>query len=119
MQRVTLLASAFALLLLAAKVNAEIPQNAVWIDVRSLPEFSAGHLAGAHSIPYDGIESGITTLGTPKDAPLYLYCAVGGRAGIAKERLERMGFSNVTNVGGLDDARRLVRSDSAPGGPEN
>lgn len=96
-----------ATLLMAMTVSAEIPENAVWIDVRSVPEFATGHLDRAHSIPYDGIESGIAALEISKDTPLYLYCAVGGRAGIAKERLERMGYNNVTNVGGLDDARRL------------
>lgn len=97
-----------AFLLLAAPVHAELPDNAVWIDVRTVREFAGGHLAAAHSIPYDGIEAGVAGLKLDKDTPVFLYCAVGGRAEIAKQRLERLGYSNVTNVGGLADAQKLA-----------
>ena len=92
--------------------NAEIPENAVWIDVRSPAEYSQGHLSNATLIPYDGIVKGIAGMNLPKDTPLYLYCAVGGRAEKAKLRLEAIQYSNVTNVGGLDDARKLVAAGS-------
>lgn len=84
-----------------------IPENAVWIDVRSPGEYAGGHLAGAASIPFDGIEVGIAPLKLEKDTPIYLYCAVGGRAEIAKKRLEALNYTQVVNVGGLEDARKL------------
>lgn len=97
--------------LLSLGLKAEIPDNAVWIDVRSPAEYSQGHLPNATLIPYDGIEKGIAGLNLPKDTPLYLYCAVGGRAEKAKQRLEAIAYSNVTNVGGLGDARELVEAE--------
>jgi rhodanese-related sulfurtransferase len=42
-----------------------------------------------------------------RSTPVYLYCAVGGRAEVARQRLLAMDFRNVSNVGGLEDARRL------------
>lgn len=92
--------------------NAEIPDNAVWIDVRSPAEYSQGHLSEATLIPFDGIEKGIAALNLPKNTPVYLYCAVGGRAEKAKVRLEAIQYSNVINVGGLDDARKLLAAEA-------
>ena len=87
---------------------AEVPPNAVWIDARSATEYASGHLQQATLIPFDGIEAGIAQLQLSKDTPIYLYCAVGGRAEVAKKRLEALDYTNVTNVGGLDDARKLA-----------
>lgn len=104
-----------ALFLIATSLHAgdDLPRDAVWIDVRSPQEYASGHLAGATLIPFDGIEAGITRLELDKDTPIYLYCAVGGRAEVARQRLLKIDYRNVTNVGGLDDARRLRRD------PEN
>jgi len=44
----------------------------------------------------------------PKDTPIYLYCAVGGRAELAKQRLEAIDYKNITNVGSLENARRML-----------
>lgn len=92
----------------AERVGDELPKNAVWIDVRTPQEFASGHVASAHSIPFDRIEVGAAELKLDKDAPIYLYCAVGGRAGMAKKRLDALGYTHVTNVGGLTDARNLL-----------
>jgi phage shock protein E len=86
---------------------AEVPANAVWIDVRSPTEYASGHLQQATLIPFDGIEAGVAQLQLSKDTPIYLYCAVGGRAAMAKKRLEFLNYNNVTNAGGLEDARKL------------
>lgn len=79
----------------------------LWIDVRSPTEFNAGHVDGAHHIPFDQIESGIHGLDVNKDSEIYLYCGAGGRAQVAKESLERRGYTNVINAGGLEEARDL------------
>jgi len=89
-------------------LRAELPTNAVWIDVRSPAEYQQGHLAQAQLIPFDGIEAGVSGLNLPKDTPIYLYCAVGGRAEVAKQRLEALGYDKVTNVGSLENARELA-----------
>lgn len=86
------------------------PPEAVWIDVRSEEEYARGHLEQAPRIAHDEIGTGIAALALDKDTPIYLYCAAGGRAGMAKSRLEALGYTDVTNAGGLDDARRLLAS---------
>ncbi len=113
MKKRTLVGIALIVVILnSLSLNAEIPENAVWIDVRTPAEYSQGHLPNATLIPYDGIEKGIAEMNLPKDTPLYLYCAVGGRAENAKVRLEAIQYSNVTNVGGLNDARRRLEAEA-------
>ncbi len=92
--------------------HAQIPDNAVWIDVRSPFEYAMGHLPQATRIPLDDIAAGVAELHLARDTPIYLYCAVGGRAGKAKVRLEAAGYTNVTNAGGLEDARQLAGEDA-------
>lgn len=79
--------------------------EAHWIDVRSAEEFAAGHLSGAIHIPYTEIAERIDEVTTDKDAPIYLYCRSGRRSGIAQSALQQAGYTRVTNLGGLEDAR--------------
>jgi phage shock protein E len=55
----------------------------------------------------------VAELGLAKGTPIYLYCAVGGRAEKARQSLQALGYTNVTNVGGLDNARQ-VAGEAAP-----
>jgi phage shock protein E len=87
---------------------AEEAADAVWIDVRTPAEYASGHLPQAISIPFDGIEAGVAQRQFSKDTPIYVYCAAGGRAEKARESLEAMGYTEVTNVGGLKDAEKLA-----------
>lgn len=98
----------FAAILASNAAVAQLPDDAVWIDVRSTEEHARGHLEDATLIPHDDIEDGVAALELDSDTPIYLYCRSGGRAGVAKERLEALGFTNVTNVGGLEAARQLA-----------
>ncbi len=38
-----------------------------------------------------------------KDAEIYLVCAAGGQAALAGKTLIDMGYTNVTNIGGISD----------------
>ncbi|QEG41139.1 rhodanese-like domain-containing protein [Roseimaritima ulvae] len=76
------------------------------IDVRSEQEWDDGHLAQAVHIPHTEIADKIAAHTDDKDAKIIVYCAVGGRAGTAKETLEEQGFTNVENGGGYDDMKK-------------
>lgn len=81
-------------------------KDAIWIDVRTDKEWQAGHLESATHIPHTEIAGSIASLTEDKNAPIKLYCRSGGRAGKAKESLEELGYTNVENVGGLEDAQK-------------
>lgn len=80
--------------------------NAHWIDVRTGLEFNMGHLEVAHHIPVGEISDRIAEVTSDKNAPIYLYCMSGGRAGKAKEQLEALGYTQVENVGGYNEAKQ-------------
>jgi len=90
------------LMLMAAPVRAA---GTLWIDVRSPPEYAAGHLAGAVNIPFDEIATRIREVTADKQQPIRLYCGVGVRAQMAKFSLEAQGFERVTNAGAYDRLR--------------
>lgn len=104
-------AIALGCLLLAFRLHAQVPDDAVWVDVRTPAEYAEGHLPQALSIPLDGIEAGVRGRGLPLDTPIYLYCGSGRRAGLARERLQILGYTEVVNAGSLADARKLAAQD--------
>ncbi len=67
------------------------------IDVRSIGEFSAGHLLGALNIDVEsgGFDAGISNL--DKGATYALYCRSGRRSTLAAERMAEAGFTNIVN----------------------
>ncbi|MCM8538564.1 MAG: rhodanese-like domain-containing protein [Lentisphaeraceae bacterium] len=82
---------------------AEESNKIFWIDVRTTEEFDSGHLKNAIHIPYQKITNKIGSITKDKNADIRVYCKVGGRAGIAKKALEKLGYKYVTNSGGYKD----------------
>lgn len=68
------------------------------VDVRSPEEFSAGHLPGARNIPVDELSGRLDEIG-PRDQPVVVYCASGGRSASAARMLAGAGFTRVHNLG--------------------
>ena len=75
------------------------------IDVRSKEEWDGGHVEQAAHIPHTEIADRIGEVTIDKSAKIVVYCAVGGRAGKAKEVLEGLGYTAVENGGGYDDVK--------------
>src|SRR5690606_16175825 len=78
-----------------------------WIDVRSADEFATGHVASAINIPHEQTGERIGSLTQDKSAEIWLNCKSGRRAGMALDTLKGLGYSNVRNVGGIEDAMKL------------
>ncbi len=72
------------------------------LDVRRDDEWAAGHAPQAVHWELARLERGELP-DVPKDEPVYVYCAAGGRAGKAQEILMANGWTAVTNIGGLKD----------------
>jgi rhodanese-related sulfurtransferase len=90
----------------------EIPAGALIVDVRSPGEYQTGHFPGAVNIPVDEIGQRTSELGE-KDRHIVVYCRAGRRAALAKEQLEKVGFTNVVNGGSLDAMLKLSPGSSA------
>ena len=86
----------------AAIVREKIKAGALVVDVRTPAEFAAGAYQGAINIPLDQVERRLADFGDRKHS-IVVYCRSGNRSGQAKVILEKNGFSDVTNGGGLKD----------------
>ena len=77
----------------------------ILIDVRTKEEYDDRHAKNAVNISVEEICEG--NLGmledTEKDTSLRLYCRSGARSERAKEMLLSLGYTDVVNLGGLND----------------
>jgi len=96
----------------------------IYLDVRSIPEFEAGHAEGAiniplmHFSPQSGMSpnpdfAAVVAANVPKDAKIIVGCKTGGRSARACEMMTSMGYADVTNMrggfGGVTDNSGQVR----------
>ncbi|QEN09034.1 rhodanese-like domain-containing protein [Oceanispirochaeta crateris] len=72
----------------------------LFIDVRTGGEYASGHIPKSLNIPYETLPSSLPH-GTEKDALIILYCRSGNRSGIATRALEKAGYTNVQDFGGI------------------
>jgi rhodanese-related sulfurtransferase len=94
----------------------------VYVDVRSVPEFEAGHPEGAYNVPLMNMgPMGMTPNAEfldvmqrafPPDAKLVVACKAGGRSARAASLLESAGYTNVVDQragfeGGPDPTGRM------------
>jgi rhodanese-related sulfurtransferase len=83
-----------------------IRQADVLIDVREADEYAAGHLPGAMLVPRGLLEFKLS--GTPalssRDLKVVLYCKTSGRAALAAQAMQSMGYLDVASVAGGFDA---------------
>lgn len=86
----------------AAQAWPMIQQGALVIDVRSVEEFSAGHLDGALNIVHTDTDALAQAIGDDHARSVVLYCRSGKRAGDALKALEARGYTGVFNASGLE-----------------
>ena len=77
-----------------------INEGAILVDVRTEEEYNSNHIGGAINIPIDSISSAVSL---SKDNPIIVYCETGNRSSQALEKLEALGYSNVYDLGSIDN----------------
>lgn len=93
--------------LLGKSAPVEISGDTVLIDVRSPAEYMQGHAKKALNWPLDQLTDILTSNESMKERAVIVYCASGARSGVALSIMNRAGFSNVTNVGGIASVAHL------------
>jgi len=81
-------------------IRQTLANGATLLDVRNADEFHRGALPNAKNIPL-AILPILAHEHLDKENPVLVYCHAGARAMMAEKILAGMGFSNVTNIGGL------------------
>ncbi len=71
------------------------------LDVRSAGEYRGRRIAGSVNIPVDVIGRQAAQRLPKKDTPLIVYCASGGRSRSAAQQLLALGYTDVSDLGGL------------------
>lgn len=93
-----------------------IQKGAIYVDVRSEPEFEQGHPPGALNVPIAHLGPGgmtpnpdflnVMLAAFGKDEPLILGCKAGGRSRRAAEALEQAGYKDLSDMtAGWDGSR--------------
>lgn len=83
--------------------------GAILLDVRTPQEYREGHIPGSKNIPLQELNR-ISTVASQKDIPLFVYCHSGARSRQAVSALQRMGYQNVKNIGGISAYTGKVES---------
>ncbi|MDA9755492.1 rhodanese-like domain-containing protein [Flavobacteriales bacterium] len=74
--------------------------EALLLDVRTPEEWNDGHLEGASHADYWGDEQAFQAAmdAIPRDRPVLVYCAGGGRSGLTAKELIKAGHHEVYNL---------------------
>jgi len=81
--------------------------QALLIDARNQAEYDSGHAKGAILMPYDQVDKQAPVVLKDKNQEIQVYCRSGNRAAKAVKSLKSLGYTNVINIGTLDDARAM------------
>lgn len=83
-----------------------VTAETAWIDVRSKLEHAIDSIEGDVRISHGDIVEKATEMFPDKSTEIHLYCRSGNRAGKAMSALKIAGYTNVSNVGSIGDARK-------------
>ena len=86
-------------------------KNGIIIDIRESAEVDIKTAKGTYHVPRGVLEMKLPELCPDHERPIYLHCASGGRARLAVEQLERLGYLNVTAIScGIDEICKVFES---------
>jgi len=84
------------------------------VDVRTVSEFRSGAYPDAVNIPLDDLMHRSSEFGENMNREIVVYCASGGRSAYAQRMLMQLGYTHVTNGGGLSSMMANLNKKSAP-----
>ncbi|WP_100372276.1 rhodanese-like domain-containing protein [Bacillus sp. FJAT-45037] len=76
----------------------ETDSEAIYVDVREVNEYEAGHVKGMENMPLSNFAENYSVL--PKDREIVVFCRSGNRSMQAATFLADQGYAKVTNVEG-------------------
>lgn len=75
-------------------------EKAVVVDVCSVAEFEAGHMAGAKHVPLAELETKLVNVAKNKAVPVVLVCASGARSSRAVGLAKKLGYDKAYSLTG-------------------
>lgn len=71
------------------------------VDVREPDEYAVGHIPGAKLLPLGEVCTRAGEVMPDKDATWLVYCRTGRRSAEAVQKLEKQGYTNLYDLGGI------------------
>lgn len=85
----------------AAHQMMEDQPDHILLDVRSPEEFAWARIEGAKLVPVDTLSQQAEVALPDKDALILVYCHTGVRSAQAIKILDKMGYTNIFDFGGI------------------
>ena len=85
-----------------AKTLMEKEEGYILLDVRTKGEYESGYIPGAINIPLSDIDEEIISSLPDKSQMILVYCRSGNRSREASDKLSKLGYSNVLEIGGIN-----------------
>ena len=74
----------------------------ILLDVRTEMEYAGGHIPGAMLLPNETIGTGEIPQLPRKDQLILVYCRSGNRSKQAADKLAKLGYTNIVEIGGIN-----------------
>ena len=95
-----------------AEKTAKDADSILIVDVRTPEEFATGAYPEAINIPLDELGQRLDEIGSNLNRKIVVYCASGGRSAYAQRMLVQLGYTNVSNGGGISSMMARLNSAS-------
>lgn len=84
-----------------ARERLKFDKSVILLDVRSPEEYAELHIPNSKLLPLEQLQSNISKIANDKDTEIIVHCHSGARASTACNLLSKMGYTNVSNLGGI------------------
>ena len=81
----------------------ESEKDYIILDVRTIEEYNESHIPNAICIPNETIGTEKPSELPDKDQLIFVYCRSGNRSKQAAEKLVKLGYTNIIEIGGIND----------------
>lgn len=86
-----------------AKEIMDSQEGYIILDTRTQEEYDEAHIPNAILIPHDEIMQKAEGVLTDKDQLILVYCRSGRRSKLAAKDLQKLGYTNIKEFGGIID----------------
>lgn len=88
---------------LEVKKRLDNKEKLLLVDVRTKEEYNQGHIPSSVVLPLNQFPKKAEKTFKDKDKEIIVYCRSGGRSRQAAKILKNLGFTNIKNLGGIQN----------------
>ena len=85
-----------------AAVLMQKEEGYILLDVRTKAEYASGYIPGAINIPLGDIDERVVSSLPDKEQMILVYCRSGNRSRQASDKLVKLGYKNIIEIGGIN-----------------